>query len=145
MKKKVVYKKVQAFGKKIDSNYFLFLLEKEPLLTSSTPTRVNNGTTNTRPSLQSTASTLIQSTQKTKRLNNFTTETSTEETSKPLRATVTALVSSESVTSSASPGIKKSAQRVEKRSTVLVVSIVLPFCLSMVGVVAAVFFVRSKR
>lgn len=132
------YSRSGSFGNKTK------ISEKEPLLTSATPTHVNNGTTNTRPSLQSTASTLLQSTQKTKRLNNFTTENSTEATSKPLGVSVTALVSSESVTSIASPG-EKSAQRVEKRSTVLVVSIVLPFCLSMVGIVAAVFFVRWKR
>ncbi|XP_020625340.1 uncharacterized protein LOC110062729 [Orbicella faveolata] len=118
--------------------------EKEALPTSSTPTHVNNGTTNTRPSLQSTTSTLPQSTQKTKKPNNFTTVSPTEGTSKPLRTAVTAPVSRESVTNSTSPR-EKSAQRVEKRSTVLVVTIVLPFCLLMVGIVVAVFFVRWKR
>jgi len=113
--------------------------EKEALSTSSTPTRENNGTTYTKPSLQNTTSTLLQSTQNTKRPNNFTTVTPTEKTSK--QTAITAPVSRGSVAGSASPR----AKRVEKRSIVLAVSIVLPFCLSMIGIVAAVIFVRWKR
>lgn len=122
-----------------------FLLDKEAYTTYSVPPRINNGTVNNTTSLQSTTSILLTTQSREKQNNNTsTTITRSDETFKTSQPTLNPMGVSESQKNRPSPHAG-SARTVENRSTVLAVSLVLLFCLSAVGVVAAVFFVRWKR
>ncbi|KAL9950247.1 hypothetical protein ACROYT_G042721 [Oculina patagonica] len=123
--------------------------EKEPFTTFSTPLHINNGTANNRTNLKSTTSILLSKQEKERQSNSTTTTSPTISHSKELSKSsqlpsLDTLGPSKSLRNSPGPRAE-SVKGVEKHSTVLVVSLVLAFCLSAVGVVVAVFFVRRKR
>ena len=113
---------------------FILTEERPPQVSIAPINRTNRSVENTTPTTQSIATEIISS---TTRLHNEDIVTSRPST----------VHASESDKSSASPHKDRVQTQGEKtnHATLLGVSLALAICLSAVGVVAAVFFVRRKR